>query len=752
MIVGIFFLFSGQCRAQDNASRPAVTIINPIRGNGLGHESDDLVASLKAQWQITKDQGITATWLFQYGALENAQMTEFAKEEMKGQEFGLLFEIDRNQAEKSAVQFRGQVAWYSSDGLLLSSYDGIERRKLIDTAFSAFRKTFGYYPKTVGAWWIGGDSLVYMQRKYGITAALRAADQFSLDFYSIWGTPWNIPYLSSKENEGMPAASFAESAKVVLLQWAIRDPLEGYADPTFSLQDYGIKGYTSEYVDYLASIFLQKPFGNMVMGLENVGTPELYQQSYKTMLIKAIELHRSKNVAILPAYEYAEQYLAQKKVFASQTHFLSTDYDSGDQSFWYMSENYRLLIQKRKDDVSVVDLRNYSEKLREDFDTLPNSQSHLRIDEPSIVDSMRFPNQQIKIGISPEPLTAIEANSESLVLYAGSKKIAYVTPTACTLYLENNTTKTFSFTTENGKRYPVPTILAVLYGFYLLIIVLYRRTIKSIVQEYLPLLIPLVFACTLFPQSSTFLFDKKELLLFPLFFLLPHVSIPVALIVGKILPFFLLILLHYLLVIRFPGKPYKRWYMASLIGISFLYFHVPYIPLDRTTYVAVGLLVAGVVAVPIIAALHLSLKKKPGNLLILYLLASFLLLVALVTGVVFSRSRLVLTPYEISALEVIKQQKKNVILVEEVDYSIFPIYKAFKPLIYKNYWITQLITGKTWEVVARPENNILNLTNYDKKLIVIPRYLGTDISDYEITELKLKKIFDNAQIAIFEKN
>jgi hypothetical protein len=269
-LIVVLSFFPGHLEAQDNNSHPAITIINLIRGNGLGHKSDDLFASLKAQWQVTKEADVPATWLFQYGALENTEMTKFAKREMKGQEFGLLFEIDRNYTEKAHVQFRGQGEWYFSDGLLLSSYDQSERRRLIDAAFSKFMEIFGYYPKTVGAWWIGGDSLSYMQKKYKITSALRASDQFNLDYYSIWGTPWNIPYLSSRTNEGMPATTFDQSAKIVILQWAIRDPLKGYSDPLYSLQDYSAKGYTSDYINYLASIYLDKPFGNFVMGLEDV--------------------------------------------------------------------------------------------------------------------------------------------------------------------------------------------------------------------------------------------------------------------------------------------------------------------------------------------------------------------------------------------------------------------------------------------------------------------------------------------------
>ena len=80
-----------------------------------------------------------------------------------------------------------------------------------------------------------------------------------------------------------------------------------------------------------------------------------------------------------------------------------------------------------------------------------------------------------------------------------------------------------------------------------------------------------------------------------------------------------------------------------------------------------------------------------------------------------------------------------------------PIYKAVRPLLYANYRLGQILTGEKWETVMRPESNVLAISGYENKLIVVPRYLGSDLSEYEMTSLNLKKIFDNAQIAVFEK-
>ncbi len=725
-------------------TRPAITVINPVRGPGLGHETDDLVESLKAQFQVTREAGVHATWLFQYGALEDDGMTGFAKGEMQGEEFGLLFEIDRNFAQKSGVSFRGQGPWYTSDGLFLISYDRSERRKLIDTAFAKFKKIFGYWPKTVGAWWIGGDSLTYMQERYGITAAMRAADQFNLDFYSIWGTPWDIPYLPSKVNEGIPAVSFNRSAKVVILQWAIRDPVRGYGDPLYSLQDFPMKGYASAYTDYLASVFLREPSGNMVIGLENGGTLEKFREYYQTMLTKAVEIQASGSADILLARDYADRFLSQKSVFAGTPYFLSTDYKTGDQSFWYVSTNFRAFILKTGGTVSLIDLRNYTEKTAEDFAVLPNSDSHLRINEPTVIDSMRSPGMSLLIKTTSTPL-AIKEQGDTVALYSGDEKLASFTPTGFTV----DGGKTFSFVRQTQAMTPLQ-ILIVLYILYMGFIAVYTKNIRTVWREYTQLLIPFVLALTFLTGGTTFLFEKKEIVLLTGISLL-RLPVLVTFYIAKILPFIILFVLHYVYMVKRPLKKntFSFWGYYALTII--LYLHVPYFPLDKTTYTAVGITFTVIAVILVVAAVYIYRKNRTKRVAVTCAITVpvILFVIALTVGV--SRSTYAVTPFELQALKEIRSRKKDVVYVEQVDYSVRPIYKAVRPLLYANYQLVQLLTGRKWDVVMRPESNVLKLTEYADKIIVVPRYLGSDLSDYEMTTLGLTKIFDNAQIASYVK-
>jgi hypothetical protein len=117
--------------ADSSQQKPYVTVVNQIRGPQLGLEGRDLQESLKAQHQSTTQEGIKATWLWTYSALEDTALTNYAKKEMNSDEHGLFLEIDPNTAEKNGIRYRGKHQWYHTDGLFLTSYDIWEREQLI---------------------------------------------------------------------------------------------------------------------------------------------------------------------------------------------------------------------------------------------------------------------------------------------------------------------------------------------------------------------------------------------------------------------------------------------------------------------------------------------------------------------------------------------------------------------------------------------------------------------------------------------
>jgi hypothetical protein len=364
IVISLFF-FATPTFAQE---LPTITVVNPLRGHQLGLEGSNLKESLVGQWNATKESSISATWLWQYSALEEKDLTQFAKSEMKLQEHGIFLEIDKNFAEKSGIEYKARGPWYHSEGLLLTSYDKFERYKLIDTVFKKFKNTFGYYPKSVGAWWVGAEPIHYMEKKYGITAVLQCADQFNTDAYSIWGTPWSIPYIPSKINAAIPAQDKFDSLAVAMMQWAPRDPLKAYGDSvedsTFSTQDYQMKGYNLHYFEYLKNIYLKNKNDQYVFGLEGGLPSDAYLGQYKNQIIQSKKWQNENKIKIQSMRQFSTQFLKTDKSLPPTNYFLTKDYNSNDQSFWYHSALYRIGIHKVGNEISVVDIRDYSQNGR----------------------------------------------------------------------------------------------------------------------------------------------------------------------------------------------------------------------------------------------------------------------------------------------------------------------------------------------------------------------------------------------------
>lgn len=229
----LFLSFSTNLYAQEN--NQFITIVNPVR---ISRYTQDPSESLKSEYQVVMSHNLPASWLLTYDALVYEPFTTILTSMDNNQELGLFLEITPAFAQAAGVEYNKSEFWHHANSVFLSGYLQGDRKKMIDTVFEAFKQKFGYYPKSVGAWWIDSYSLSYMHDKYGIIANLGVSDQFATDNYKIWGTYWSTPFISSKNHAAIPAENEGDSSGVVTLQWAPRDPLSGYYSSLYSTQDY----------------------------------------------------------------------------------------------------------------------------------------------------------------------------------------------------------------------------------------------------------------------------------------------------------------------------------------------------------------------------------------------------------------------------------------------------------------------------------------------------------------------------------
>ena len=371
-----------------------ITIINPVR---ISTYTKDSPQSLKNEYQEIAKRDISATWLLTYDAVMNESLLEVFSPMDDKQEFGIFLEVTESFSNASNVIYNKTNSWHHAKALFLSGYKQEDRKKLIDKVFLEFKNKFGYYPKSIGGWWVDAFSLSYMQEKYGITGVLGLSDQFDLDNYQVWGTPYSIPFYPNKIHAGIPG-DVSNKLDIVTFRWAARDPLNGYISPSeqqgslYSVQDYLGLGLGEDYFERLVDLYAVEKehnlFGHMTIGLEADYSPDTYEAIFAKRL-DIVKKFEGQGVKVTTMAEFSDWY---RKEFpkASPPHFIETDdlLGKSKKTMWYQSSFYRigLVYDYSSKKLLIVDLRPYQNNFQEPFYVSPNKQFNLSINLPYIID------------------------------------------------------------------------------------------------------------------------------------------------------------------------------------------------------------------------------------------------------------------------------------------------------------------------------------------------------------------------------
>lgn len=393
--------------AQDG--RKFITIVNPVR---ISSYTENPPQSLKSEYAVIKQRGLPATWLLTYDALINQSINSVLKTMDRKQEFGVFLEITPAFAKEAGVTYHDSGFWHHATSVFLSGYTQEERKFLIDKVFEIFKRKFGYYPVSVGSWWTDSFSLGYMKEKYNITANLVCSDQFSTDGYQIWGQPWQIPYYPSKFFTAVPAANDSVKLDIVNLQWASRDPLNGYYHSIFSTQDYLLsdKNLDIAYFEKLTRLYLDQgknEFGQIVVGLEADLGPEGYNKEFSKQMNLVQKLRDGAGVEIVTMKDFADWYRRKYPQTSPLNYLEAVDLlGSGVRAVWLQSSQYRLFytIDPETQKITVRDLRFYNMALEEPYYYSPNRSFTLNINVPAVVDEVSFKESVREFGPETEDI------------------------------------------------------------------------------------------------------------------------------------------------------------------------------------------------------------------------------------------------------------------------------------------------------------------------------------------------------------
>lgn len=426
LFFGLLFLwlsFSKTVLAQEQF----VTIVNPVRISAYTKNPKE---ALLAQYKEVRSRNLPATWLLTYDVLTNPD-TKF---DLLGfdslQEIGVFLEVTPKLAGSAGVLYSKTDSWHRANAVFLSGYVQADRIKLIDTIFEEFKKNFGYYPKSVGAWWIDSFSLDYMKKKFDLAANLTVADQFSTDGYKLWGQYWSVPFYPSKYHAGMPARTVENKLDLVTIQWASRDPLNGYGragESTFSTQDYFTRNLSDDYFEKLVNLYTKQngnKFGHITVGLEGDFTPEVYSGHFSRQLDLVKRRQDEGRIKAVTMKDFGKWY---KDAFPrlSPPQIIQTDDLLGKRmkTFWYQSPAYRVNITYDYENKKayVNDFRSYPSDFEEPYYFSPNRDLNLNINIPSMIDSAGSPEE--KWLIVDQELKSTETQDNTLLLDFEKTKI-----------------------------------------------------------------------------------------------------------------------------------------------------------------------------------------------------------------------------------------------------------------------------------------------------------------------------------------
>lgn len=365
----LFATFAPQTFAQDYSF---ASIVNPIRGNDFWDlENQKPETAVSGQIAILDKLNLPATWLLRFDALNNSNIADQIKNRLSDEK-GLFLEVTPAWTNQAGIQYYKSDSWHNAGSAFLTGYIPSEREKLIDASFEKFKGIFGYYPLSVGAWWIDSYSLGYMQKKYGIISALIVSDQYSTDNYQIWGQYFGTPFYPAKNNALHPAQALGNKLDVVMMQWALRDPLNAYgngvSESTFSVQANDYLDYHNLDISYfsrLIDIYTNQKFNQftqIIVGLENSYDWSKYSDEYRKQMEVLNEKRNSKQISIVSMKSFAAWYKTAFPQF-SPTQLIVADDPLGSfkKVVWFMNPYYRAALFINEEGVIFRDIRQYVE-------------------------------------------------------------------------------------------------------------------------------------------------------------------------------------------------------------------------------------------------------------------------------------------------------------------------------------------------------------------------------------------------------
>ena len=357
-----------------------VNIINFIRLLEPRSEEiteDVLFQTVVSQVKMMQQYHLGGTFLLQYDALLDSRYQELLKNLPDSSfEIGGWFEIPQPLVENAGMNWRGRFPWdWHADVGFATGYTPEEREKLVDVYMTDFKRIFGYYPKSIGSWFIDAHSLKYMYDKYRIVASCNCKDQVGTDGYTVWGGYWNQAYYPSVKNAYMPAQHAETQIPVPVFRMLGSDPVRQYDfglgtnhQGVVSLEPvYRHGGGDSTWVNWYFDQFVNgecMEFAYVQVGQENSFTWKAMKNGFEIQLPLVAKLRDEKKLKVETLAESGKWFRQNYPVTpATSVSVLNDLPGSNKKTVWFNSRFYRVNLMLDEGKLRFRDIHLFNENL-----------------------------------------------------------------------------------------------------------------------------------------------------------------------------------------------------------------------------------------------------------------------------------------------------------------------------------------------------------------------------------------------------
>jgi len=421
VLCGLFLTITGEIGLAKEAGAPSgspriVNIINFIRQCEPRIDwitEDVLYDTVVEQIEVMKKHQLKGTFLLQYDALIDSRYQRLLKGLPADMfEIGAWWEIPQPLVENSGYTWRGRYPWdWHADVGFATGYSPKEREKLTDTYMADFKKVFGYYPKSVGSWFIDAHTLQYMYDRYGITASCNCKDQIGTDGYTLWGGYWNQGYYPSRKNAYMPAQNAKNQIPVPIFRMLGSDPIHQYDSGlgtnwqrVISLEPvYERGGGDADWCRWYFDAFVggaAMAYGYVQAGQENSFTWKSMKKGFDLQMPMIAELLKEGKVTVKTLGETGKWFTDKYRVTPPSSVTVLNDHSDKDQkTVWFNSRFYRANLLWDQGTLRFRDIHLFDETMASDYLLKRVTSNQCFYETLPFVDGFRWSSKETVAGL-----------------------------------------------------------------------------------------------------------------------------------------------------------------------------------------------------------------------------------------------------------------------------------------------------------------------------------------------------------------